>query len=373
FSQATRMVLRNLERKPGRAGLSVLGIALATSIMVLGSFSEDAVFYLMDFQFALSQRHNVTVSFVEPAGKGAVHDMKHPPGAQHCEEFRSASARLVFEHRSRRLGIMGLPEGRRLNRVLDKDERELLLSGRGIVLSAKLAEILGARVDDLLTVEVLEGARRVRRVPVTGLIEDFAGVNAYMHLDALQELVGGGRTYSGAFLAVARVHTRGLYRKLKQTRRVAGVTVQEAALKSFEDTVAENLLRMRLFNVIFASIIAAGVVYNTARISLAERSRELATLRVMGFTRGEISAILLGELGVLTLVAVPLGLVLGYGFAAFACSALATDLFRIPLVVQPATYAFAAAVVLSATLLSGLIVRRKLDHLDLVAVLKSKE
>ena len=373
FAQSTRMILRHLERKPVQALLSIFGISLAVSILVLGSFSEDAVFYLMDFQFSLSERQNVTVTFVEPASTGAVHDLKHLPGVQHCEPFRSAAVRLRFEHRSRRLGILGMPPERYLNRVLDRDERPLALSGRGLVLSTTLAKILGARPGDVLTVEVLEGARPVREVPVTGLVDDFAGTNAYMELGALQELAGSGRTYSGAFLAVDLRQTRHLYGKLKQTPRVAGVTVQESAMQSFEDTVAENMLRMRLFNVIFASIIAAGVVYNTARISLSERSRELATLRVMGFTRGEISAILLGELGVLILVAIPLGLVMGYGFAALVCVGLATELFRIPLVVHPATYAFATTVILVAALLSGLIVRRKLDHLDLVSVLKSKE
>jgi putative ABC transport system permease protein len=194
-----------------------------------------------------------------------------------------------------------------------------------------------------------------------------------MDLEAMRQVTGEGPTYSGAYLSVDSHHTKTLYAKLKQTPKVAGVTVQEAAMQSFRDTFAENMLRMRLFNVIFSCIIAAGVVYNTARISLAERSRELATLRVMGFTRGEISAIQLGELAVITLTAIPLGLLMGYGFAILVTVGLATEMFRIPLVIHPATYAFAATVVIVAALLSGLLVRRKLDHLDLVAVLKSRE
>jgi putative ABC transport system permease protein len=372
-SQSTRMILRHLERKPVQALLSIFGIALAVSILVLGSFVKDAVYYLMDFQFTFSERQQVTVSFVEPAGTGAIHDLKHLPGVSHCEPFRSVAVRLRFEQRSRRLAIMGLPAERHLNRVLDKYERPVALSGKGLVLSRKLAEILGANLNDVLTVEVLEGSRPIRQAPVTGLVDDFAGTNAYMELGTLQELAGSGRTCSGAYLAVDPRETRRLYNKLKQTPRVAGVTVQEAARQSFDDTVAENMLRMQLFYVIFSSVIAAGVVYNTARISLSERSRELATLRVLGFTRGEISAILLGELGAVVLVAIPLGLVMGYGFAALVCVALATDLFRIPLVVHPVTYSYAATIILAATLVSGLIVRRKLDHLDLVAVLKSKE
>jgi len=213
----------------------------------------------------------------------------------------------------------------------------------------------------------------VREVPVTGLVTEFGGTNAYMNVDALRRLMREGESLSGAFLAVDARFEDQLYKTLKETPRVASVTVKRAAIQAFYDTIAENMLRMRFFNILFAGIIAFGVVYNSARISLAERSRELATLRVIGFTRAEISAILLGELAVLTVAAIPLGMVMGYGFAALAALGLDTELYRIPLVVEPPTFAFAAVVVLIAAIFSGLVVRRKLDHLDLVAVLKSKE
>jgi putative ABC transport system permease protein len=155
---------------------------------------------------------------------------------------------------------------------------------------------------------------------------------------------------------------------------VPSVTIKRAGLESFRDTVAENLLRMRVFNVIFASVIAAGVVYNCARVALAERSRELATLRVIGFTRAEISFILLGELAVVTATAIPLGLAIGYGMAFMLINnAYDTEMFRIPLIVGRQTYGFAATVTTAAAVASALIVRRGLDRLDLIAVLKSKE
>jgi putative ABC transport system permease protein len=373
FSSPVRMILRHLERKLGHALLSVLGIAMATAILVLGAFTEDSVLYLMDFQFSMSQRQDVTVSFVEPAPARALHELEHLPGVFLVEPFRSVGVRLRHEYRSRRMGIMGLPAERGLNRVLDRSERPAVLPPRGLVISAKLAELLDVGLYDVVTVEVLEGKRAVREVAVAGLIDDYAGANAYMDLEALRQLTGEGDTFSGAYLSVDSLYTKGLYARLKQTPKVAGVSVQAAAMQSFRDTFAENMLRMRYFNVIFSCVIAAGVVYNTARISLAERSRELATLRVMGFTRREISAIQLGELAVVTLTAIPLGLVMGYGFAVLVTVGLSTELFRIPLVIHPATYAFAATVVIVAALLSGLLVRRKLDHLNLVAVLKSRE
>jgi len=178
---------------------------------------------------------------------------------------------------------------------------------------------------------------------------------------------------TGAFLTVQNDRAEELYRTLKNTPRISGVTIKEASVQSFRETIAENLGNIRFFNMLFATIIAFGVVYNSARISLAERSRDLATLRVIGFTRAEISAILLGELALLTLAAIPLGMAIGYVFAAWATLGLDTEVYRIPLVIGRKTYGFAVLVVLVGTAVSGLIVRRRLDHLDLVSVLKTRE
>jgi putative ABC transport system permease protein len=374
LSPPVRMILRHLERQPVRTLLSILGIALAVAVLILGNFMVDALDYAMESQFAVAQRQDVSLAFLEPTGSRALSDIAHLPGVRHCEPYRSLPARLRFGHRSRRLGLLGIPSDGRLYRVVDINRREVPLPAGGVVLSEKLAEVLEVRIDGLVTVEVLEGRRPVREVPVTGLVADFAGIAAYMDIRAANRLMEEGDAISGAFLAVDAGRMDALYTELKRSPRVAGVTVKGATLESFRKTIAENLLRMRLFNVLFAGVIAVGVVYNAARIALSERSRELATLRVIGFTRAEISLILLGELAILTLVAIPVGLLLGYGLAAAVIElAYDTELFRIPLVIGRSTYGIAATVTLAAALISGLVVRRLLDRLDLVAVLKSKE
>jgi putative ABC transport system permease protein len=208
---------------------------------------------------------------------------------------------------------------------------------------------------------------------VTALLKDFSGLSAYMDIRALNRFMREGRVISGAFLTVDPLQTAEFYRQVKQTPRIASVASQRAALDSFEAIMAENMLRMRFFNVLFGSIIAFGVVYNTARVTLSERSRELATLRVLGFTRAEISRILLGEIAILTLASVPMGIGFGYGMAALVVAALQTETQQFPLVVRSATFAFAVTITLAATLISSLVVRRRLDHLDLIAVLKSNE
>lgn len=373
FSSATRMVMRNLERKPWAAALSICGIALAAAILIVGNFGQDSATYMMEFQFEKSQRGDMTVTLVEASSWRALQDIRHLPGVLHAEPYRVVPVRLRAGHRSRRVGIMGLEGGGDLYRLLNVKEDPVALPPEGLLLSDKLAELLEVGAGDRVTVEVLEGARPVRQVPVAGIVTEFAGVTAYMQLAALNRLAREGTSLSGAFLAVDAAQKEALFATLKSTPRVAGVSVKEAAIASFRKTMQSSMLQMRVFMIFFSCIIAFGVVYNSARISLAERSRELATLRIIGFTRAEISMILLGEMAVITLLAIPLGLALGYALVLLMAQAMNTELYRIPVVVSRSSYVFSAGVVLVATLGSGLIVRRKLDQLDLVAVLKAAQ
>ena len=373
FAQTTRMILRELERRPLKALFSTMGIALAVALLVVGHFMVDAIDYLIDFQFFLAQRHDVSVTFIEPTTVEAKYNLRQLPGVLHAEAIRSVPCRIRLGHRDRRVAILGLERKRVQYRLIDVSEREIELPPEGLLISEKLAKLLKAAPGDIVTVEILEGERPTFEIPVSELIVDYSGTNAYMEVGALHRLLEETGTLSGAFLTVDSRALPALYAQLKETPQISDVSVKAAALDSFRKTVAQNQLRLQFFNMIFACIIAFGVVYNTARISLSERSRELATLRVIGFTRGEISGILLGELAVLTVAALPIGMVLGYVFAAIIVRAFESELYRIPLVVALYSYGLAAGVTVLASLLSGLVVRRRLDKLDLVSVLKSKE
>jgi putative ABC transport system permease protein len=373
FSQPARIIFRNLQRRPVRAALSVTGIALGGALLIVGAFSYDALDVMLDTIFNVSQRFDVAVTFVEPRSAQAHDDLERLPGVIDVEPFRSVPARLSFGHRSRQAAIQGVAADARLSRIVDGSARPVVPPPDGLVLSSILADVLGVRQGDPVTVEVLEGTRPVRQIPVVRVVDEFLGTSAYMELDALRRLMHEGATMSGAYLSVDPAAAPALYRRLKATPVVAGVMLKRATIDSFNKTLSETMGTVRVINVLFAAIIAFGVVYNSTRISLSERSRELATLRVIGFTRAEISYILLGEVAMITLVAVPLGLVLGYGLSGVTARALATELFRIPLVVAPKTYAFSAVTIVVATVVSALIVRHRLDHLDLVAVLKQRE
>ncbi|MDE0102805.1 MAG: FtsX-like permease family protein [Bryobacterales bacterium] len=374
LSQAARIILRNIERQPGRSMITVGGIACSLGILILGIFMIDSIDLMLDVQFAKAQRHDVQLTFAEPVSPGGIHELQRMPGVILAEPVRSVPARLRSAHRERQLAITGLPAASHLYRVIDVRTMESVhLPENGLVLTSGLAEILDVQAGDTVSVEVLVGNRPVRQVAVRGVVQQFMGLAAYMEINALRRLLREGPTLSAGYLTVDTAQLAALLRKVKLTPAVAGTGLKAAVLESFNETFGQNLGTMIFFNVLFASIIAFGVVYNAARVSLAERSRELASLRVMGFTRREISAILLGELGVLALLALPLGLLAGYGLSSLVVKALQTELYALPFTANPQTYAWCALTILGATAISGLIVRRKLDHLDLLEVLKAKE
>ncbi len=367
-----RMILRNVGRHPVRTATSIIGISVAVSMLILGTFSMDSLDVLLDQQFFVIQRQDVTVTFVLPRSPRALHEVEHMPGVISAEPIRAVPARLRFAQRSRIVAINGLVAQPELNRVVDVTGAALRLPPGGLVLSTKLAEVLGAEAGDDVIVEVLDGRRPVQRVPIAGTVEEYMGMSVYMEIEALRRMVGE-HSITGAHLQVDAAQAPALYERLKRVPAVAGVTLKRAAIQSFQETLQETFYVMIFFNLLFSGVIAFGVVYNAARVALSERSRELASLRVLGFTRGEISFILLGELALVTWIAIPIGLVLGYVFASLLVVVLDTELYRFPLVISVRTYAFAATAVAVAATLSGLAVRRRLDHLDLVAVLKTRE
>ncbi len=373
FSHTARMILRQIERQPVKALLSSLGVGFAVAVMILGSFSLDLVNFILEFQFQRCQRQDALIVFNEASDGGTLHDLASTTGIRKVEGFRSVATRLRRDHRSHLVGIMGLEDKHALFQLLDMSGRAMELPMEGMIISQSLAEILQVRAGDSIDVEVLEQDRPRLKIRVASTIRDFSGTSAYMRLDALNRVMKDGPVVSGAFVALDGAKTAQTYHELKNMPRVASVNLKHAAIETFNRTMSENLLRMRLFNIAFACIIAFGVVYNAARIALSERSRDLATLRVLGFNRREVSRMLLGEIGLLVVAGLPLGMVIGHGFAALAVRALETRTQRFPLVIEPATFAYAAIVVLVAAILSALVVRRRLDHLDLVEVLKSRE
>ena len=373
LTMVTRMILRNLERQPVRTFISVLGIAFAVAVLLVGLAFIDVMEVLITQQFVVAMRQDATVNFVEPRSARATYAVAHLPGVIDVEPMRALPVRLRAGPRSRTLAIIGLPANPHLNRVVNRAGRAFSLPPEGLVMSSMLGQILDVTPGSLVQVEVLEGARPVAMVPVAALVDDSMGLQAYMDIEAVRRLMREGGVTTGAAVTLDRASKGAFYQKVKTLPVVAGVSLRDVMLANFRDTMAQNMNLQIFINVIFAGIIAFGVVYNSARVSLSERERELASLRVLGFTRAEISLILLGELALVTVAALPIGAALGYALGWLIMAGFNNEVYRLSFGVAPATVAWSFLVVIAAAFLSGLVVRRRLDRLDLVAVLKTRE
>jgi putative ABC transport system permease protein len=373
FSPTFRMALRNIERRPWQAVFTAAGLALATGLMVLPGAMSNSIDYLLTFQWNRQQRQDAAVFLVEPASGKGLHDLEHLPGVIRAEPIRSVPARLRYGHYQRKLSVTGIDPGSDLNRLLDEKGETITMPEEGLIMSKKLAEVIGARIGDFVQVEVMEGRRPVLSIPIRGLVTDFAGVAAYMDIRALRRLLKEGDTINGAYLAIDHARWDEFMREVKDTPRAAVVMVKRDQLESFRKTTAQSIGLIRKLYFVLAVIVAFGVVYNSARIALSERSRELATLRVVGFRLSEVRGVLLGELGILVLCALPAGLLFGKGLALLIMASFSTETVRMPIVIESSTYATAIGVVLTAAALSFALVSRMLAKLDLVGVLKARD
>jgi putative ABC transport system permease protein len=372
-SPSFRMALRNMERKPWQAFFTAVGLAFATAIPFVPGAARDGITYLMEFQYSLSQRQDATLRLIEPSSAGTLDAIRHLPGVITAEPFRVAPARLRYGHRERRVGITGMPAGASLSRVLDAEGLPAVIPPSGLLLSETLAGVLGASPGDTVRVEVQEGRRPAVEAVLAGTVTDFAGVGAYMEIGALRRLLREGGTVSGVHVTVDNAHWREFAARVKESPHVASLTTTEAALRSFRNTIGKMMSTIQGVYFTFAVIVAVGVVYNSARIALSERSRDLATLRVIGFTHREVASVLIGELALLTLLAIPFGLVLGSQLARLIVEASATETIRLPLVLASRTYATAVLIVLLSSAFSFAVVSRRIYRLDLLGVLKAAE
>jgi len=373
LSQPTRMILRHIERRPLKSLMTTLGIAMACGIMMVSGFQEGAINYMVEIQYGMSQREDMIAIYTEPTSKRSLYSLQSLQGVEHAEGFRIVPANLKFGHRYYRTAVNGIEPGGSLMRLLDTELKEIELPEEGVILTDYLADLLHIKTGDMLTIEVLAGQRVSVQVPVVGTARQYLGVNAYMRIEALNGLLKEGYALTGALLSVDDIHQRDIYAELKEMPRIAGVVEHKSSIQSFYDTIAETILFFTFITTLLGSSIAFGVIYNSMRIALSERNRELASLRVLGFERSEVAYILLGEQALFTLIAIPLGFLIGYGLCAYMAFQFDSDLYRVPLVLGMNVYAFSALVVILSSLVSAIMIWRNLAHLDMVAVLKSKE
>ncbi|GAB4519262.1 MAG: ABC transporter permease [Parvularculaceae bacterium] len=373
FDEPTRMVIRRLVRQPVRAGLTTLGVAAAMALAVTMRFNNDAIDFMIDASFNVIDRYDVLVNFTEPVSRKALFEIEAIDGVIAVEPARSVPVRMK-NGASEHLGaITGLQTDPRLSRPVDNRLRSVAIREDGVVMGEKLAEILNVSPGGEVTFEVLEGRQPTLVLPVIATTRTLIGTPAFLEIGALNRAMGDSDVVDGAYLRIDATRRDEVYAALKDLPRAAGVSLHREAQIAFQKMVDEGPGVFRYIMTIFSIVIAAGVVYNAARIALAERARDLASLRVLGFTKAETSYVLLGEIAVISLAALPVGAVLGYLLSAYIASAFSTELYQIPHILHPNSYGYAAVVIVVSAIISGLLVYRDVDKLDLVSALKTRD
>ncbi|MCR9194169.1 MAG: ABC transporter permease [Hyphomonas sp.] len=373
LDEPTRMILRHSTRWPARALMTVFGIAAAMALLVGTLFAFDSTDEMIDTIYYRTDVFDAAVTFAEVKGYDAVTELKRLPGVLDVEPNRGVYVRFRNGVHTERGSITAIKAGSEAKRLLDADGQMLGVAEAGLTLSTQLAEMLAVDVGDRLIVEVLEGNRPTLELSVTALADEYIGYSAYMDLDTLGRLLGETRVVSGAYLMLDPDRAAAFSDAVLDRPQVASVALRSSVIDTFNETLEDTITIMMTIYSLIGGAIAAGVVYNAARISLTERGRELASLRVLGFTRGEAAYILLGEQALLVLFAIPIGAILGAGFAHLIVLGMSTDLYRVPYALSPSTRGFSALVVLLASLGAAVLVAQRIRNLDLIEVLKTRE
>lgn len=371
--QTTIMTARHLLRWPVRTLSSVIGVAMSVAILVASLWTFGSIERMIDITFFRAERQDVQVVFGATEPASATFGARQLPGVMLAEPFRAVAVKLSHSNLSRSVSIIGRSFDARLSRVLDPDLRPMAMPEAGIILSETLAKVLDLRTGDLVTVAFLDGARRMVELPVSGVSVGYVGLGAAMDLNALNRAMGEGDRVSGVNLQIDDTQKDAFFAAAAATPEIGFVTVLALTVGRFRETLAENITVMITVYVTLAAIIAVGVIYNCARIALSEQGRELASLRVLGFTKGEVAAILFGELACIVVLAQPLGWGIGYLIGLGMVTAFSSDLYRVPFVIGREVFATASLVVCAAALVSAVSVGRRINALDLIEVLKTRE
>jgi putative ABC transport system permease protein len=373
LASSSRMVIRNMGRHPWRFTLTVVGIAASMAVLISGLFWRDSIAKMIDVQFSHALRGDISVYLTDPRPASVMHEFMQLPQVSGVEVARTVNVRLSHDQYDWRGLIQGKPEHPQLHRIIDVDMKEHAPTSDGLLITDRLADRLHVHPGDKVKVEIQEGDRLTFDLNVIGEIREMMGMNAYIERRSLNHHLHEGDIVNQVTLSIEKEHETILLNKLKQFPLVALAISKNILLTNIESTTARNLLVISTVLTLFASVITIGVVYNQARISLTERAWEFASLRVLGFTRGEVSFLLLGELGIAIALAIPLGLCAGYWLALGIVHMIKTDEFYFSLVIHPSTYAYASLCVLFAATASALVVNRHIASLDLVGVLKTRD
>jgi putative ABC transport system permease protein len=371
--QTTIMILRSIIRWPVRSFLTAAGLGAATSSIIAAGFMGSSLNFIIDQAFNQSYRQDAMILFAQDVPRTALPEVARLPGVLQVEPQQFHSATLRNGPREKRVALEARPADATLSRVIGEDGSAITAPPGGILLSTRLAEHLELQVGDSVEVAFMTGLRETHEMAVTGLVEQYLGLGAYADIAFLDAQFRRSDQMSVVNVLIDEAELPALHAALQETPALSGLILMTENRRAFEETISQNIVVINGIYAAIAIMITVGVAYNGARIQLSERARELASLRILGFSRAEVSSVLVGETMLLAILAQPLGWLFGAWIATALSNSFTSDLYAIPLVLEPAIFAQASLVVLAASLVSVLLVRRRIDSMDLVAVMKTRE
>ena len=373
LDQPTRMIARNIERFPLRAVLTTLGLGVSVMLLLGSQFMFGSIDEIIERAYYQANRWTDEVAFADDRDVHVTAEMTRLPGVLRVEAVRRVAARMRANTRDERIVVVGLDDGARLARPLNHQGQSLPLLGQGVLLSPELAMRLSVNAGDFVEVEITQGRRPNAQVQVTGIADVPMGLTAYMRRTAINRLMADGDVLSAVDVSVDPARRAGFYRAVAAMPQAVSAASRDDTVSSFRSAILQAMLVEMSFFVGFAVAIAFGVAYNISRIALADRARDLATLRVLGFGRADCAYILVGELCGLALLAVPLGLAGGIAMAHALVSAFARQGFYVPLTITAHDIGVACGVFAAAVAVAAALTSRRIWTFDLVSVLKTRE
>jgi putative ABC transport system permease protein len=369
-----KMIVRNVSRHKFRSSLNAFGVMISTTLLIIGFFSIDGIDYLMDFEYSRTQRQDVQVSFFLERNKEALYEAQRFDYVTHAEPLLQYPFTLTNGWRTKDVLIVGLERDARLRRLMDTNEQVVDIGEGGLVLSEKLAQMMSLNVGDSVKMKPMMGRVTTEKIiKVTKIVQQYFGASGFMNIKALSRVLDEPFAMNSVLVSTDPGKSRLMNDELDDIPLISSVTVKADTIDSMETTMNMQMKVMSFMTVLFAGVIAFSIIYNITSVSLSERERELASLRVMGFSQKEVGRILYYENILMGIVGLFLGVPLGMLVCRGLVTAFDTEMIRLPYHLNPRTFIISITCTCIFVLISNLAIRHKINTLDLVETLKERE
>ncbi len=366
-----RLTFRNMWRNKKRTIFTVSAISMTVGLMISILMMLDSVDYLFEMAFGDALSYDYKVAFTTDVHQDIVNDLSEFEEITYVEPIAEYPFRLKNGWREKNTMIMGIERNSRVYHLSGLNGGRIDVPREGILLTEGLAESLGVKRGDMLTIEALNKPGIERQVTVKGLVEEYMGGSGFMELDVLNGVLQEGSTINNALINL-RYNSGNFVRDIEGMAYVQSVREPDDMVKQYNEYMGLMYAYIGVI-ITLSCIMGFAIIYNTTTISIMERKRELASLRIMGFTNKKVSELIFNENTAVSVMGLIVGMPLGRFMGVQMLNYVPEDMMSLPLVIFPKTYVLAAVTVALFVILAQMANMRRISRMDLVEVMKSRE